>query len=186
MMDGLEFLFDDEKGEPRVSAHPAALAIERLLESCVMTRGRTGGPGGQHRNKVETQVTLRHEPTGISARAGERRSPEVNRKVAIGRLRLALAVGHREPVPAGEARTALWMSRCKDGRIACNASHADYPAMLSEAMDVLFACGLDMQKAATRLACSGSQLVKLIAKHGPALEVVNRERKERGLRVLRG
>ena len=45
--------------------HPATLAEEALLKQCEITFGRTAGPGGQHRSKVETAVSLRHAPTDI-------------------------------------------------------------------------------------------------------------------------
>jgi len=47
---------------------------------------RVGGPGGQHRNRNETGVRLRHPPTGITVIAVENRSRERNRKVAFERL----------------------------------------------------------------------------------------------------
>ncbi len=183
-MTGLDFLFDDDQTRARVCTHPACLDPQDLLAQCRITRGRTTGPGGQHRNKTETLVELRHEPTGVCAQAGERRSPEINKKVALRRLRLALAVEHRQPVPDGEARTALWMRRIRNRRIVCSPRHADFPAMLAQAMDVVYACDLDVRRAAVRLGCSMSQLVRFIARHPPALDRLNADRKARGLRVL--
>lgn len=41
---------------------------------------------GQHVNKVSTQVTIRHVPTGISVTASESRSQSMNRQLALERL----------------------------------------------------------------------------------------------------
>lgn len=166
--------------------HPAALPETDLLAQCDLTKGRASGPGGQHRNKVETKVTLHHTPTGVEAHAGERRSVVDNTRVALFRLRLALAVGVRCPVPIGDARSKLWKSRVTpEGRISCNPRHGDFPAMLAEALDMVHSCALDTPKAAIRLACSHSQLVKLLKDHPPALVGLNRDRKAQGLHPLR-
>lgn len=91
--------------------HPAALPDNTLLEQCVMGQSRSSGPGGQHRNKVSTQVTLTHQPTGIAATAGERRSQRDNKSLALRRLRLKLAVEVRNPVPDGPIGSELLESR---------------------------------------------------------------------------
>ncbi|MDP7246941.1 MAG: peptide chain release factor-like protein, partial [Planctomycetota bacterium] len=47
---------------------------------------RSGGPGGQHRNKVETAVRIVHPPSGVTVTATERRSQFENRELAWERL----------------------------------------------------------------------------------------------------
>ena len=66
--------------------HPAAASPEQLWAECEARRLRRSGPGGQHRNKVETAVSLRHLSTGVCAEASERRSQAQNRSVALFRL----------------------------------------------------------------------------------------------------
>jgi hypothetical protein len=165
--------------------HPAALSDDDLLAQCDMGRSRTSGPGGQNRNKVETAVELTHRKTGISAKAGERRSVRENRQVAIQRLRLALAVQHREPVPIGDIRSTLWRSRLQGTKLVISPSHRDYPSLLAEALDVLEAAGLDPKTAAIRLTTTPSQLLRLLRHHPPALAALNAERERRGEHPLK-
>lgn len=58
------------------------------------TRGT--GPGGQHRNKRETVVVLRHIPTGIMVRVDGGRSRHLNRQSALGLLRSRMLAAERE------------------------------------------------------------------------------------------
>ena len=165
--------------------HPATLSEDELMRECRLERDRSGGPGGQHRNKTSTHVTLTHLPTGLDAQAGEQRSSEANRKRALRRLRLILATEHRAAVPAGDCRSDLWKARVRKGRIVCNPAHVDYPALLALALDVIEASGGDVRRAATRLETTPSQLVKLIKDHPPALLALNRLRERRGMGELK-
>ena len=162
--------------------HPAALPDEELLKQCEVTRGRRGGPGGQHRNKVETAVRLVHGPTGATAEAAERRSQAENLRAATFRLRVKFAVVERSP---WEGPSALWRQRSRGGRVAVNVKHADYPAVLAESLDALAAHGWDAGEAAGPLGVTATQLVKLWRTEPAALARVNAQRAEAGLRALR-
>lgn len=48
---------------------------------------RTGGPGGQHRNKVSTAARATHRPTGLVVVADTERQFGANRRLALERLR---------------------------------------------------------------------------------------------------
>lgn len=164
--------------------HPALLSTEKLLESCLVRRTRHTGPGGQHRNKVETAVEIVHQPTGIVAFGAERRSQEANRQVAVFRLRTLLAIRFRSVDSAEVHPSPLWTSRCRDQWIACNERHQDFPSMLAEALDAIHAKDYDVSRAAGALGCSSSQLTRFIGKSPEALEMVNAEREKRSLRRL--
>jgi hypothetical protein len=165
--------------------HPAQLPSEKLLENCRVERTRRGGPGGQHRNKVESAIVITHQPTGISGQAGERRSQFENRKVAIERLRLNLAVGYRVSRSLEEQPSELWKSRARGGQIGVSPDHSDFPALLAEALDCVAMADFDMPTAASCLGVSGSQLVKLFKLFKPALAHVNSEREQRMLGPLK-
>lgn len=170
--------------------HPSSLDSDELLAACTLTKHRTSGPGGQHRNKVESAIRLRHAPSGVGASAGERRSAGENQRVALTRLRLHLAVLVRCPVPTGDCRSELWRTRTQGapgraGKIVVSPSHADYPALLAEALDVVWATGLDVKTASLRLVCTPSQWIKLVKAHPPALAWLNAHRLARGMHALK-
>ncbi|XP_027358950.1 uncharacterized protein LOC113867714 isoform X2 [Abrus precatorius] len=65
---------------------------EELMRQCEMDTFKSSGPGGQHRNKRESAVRLKHLPTGIIAQASEERSQHKNRASALNRLRSLIAL----------------------------------------------------------------------------------------------
>ena len=164
-------------------SHPAASTAEELLKVCEVIRQRRSGPGGQHRNKVETAIRLTHRPTGVTAEASERRSQADNLKIALRRLRMSLAIDVRETPEDGPSR--VWRSRTSGGTISLNRDHVDVPTMLAEALDMLHSEGWDTVAAVERLSCSTSQLVKLLKLDVRALQQLNDARFQQGLRPLR-
>jgi hypothetical protein len=166
--------------------HPATLDEDTLLKQCKIEFGRVSGPGGQNRNKVETAVTIEHLPTGVETRATERRSQAQNRHVAIFRIRVKLAVKVRSWVHRDNHQPSeLWRTRRQGEKMSVNPHHEDYPALLAEALDVVFARGYDVAGSAGRLGITMSQLARLIRHEKHAFGLVNDGRESRGLPRLK-
>ena len=169
--------------------HPATLDEPSLLALCELRRQRRSGPGGQHRNKVETAIVLIHMPSGIRAEATERRSQAENRRMALHRLRVKLALGVRswgaaelpsemfEPSP-------LWQGRLRGAKLTVAVEHPDFPALLAEALDAVAQSQFDVSAAADHLGCTPSQLVKFLKVEPEALQQVNEQRTAIGLKPL--
>ena len=75
------------------------LDVKALQKDVEVFTFRAHGPGGQHRNKVESAVRLVHIPSGISVVAAEHRSQARNRDLAFRRLRERLIERNRKKKP---------------------------------------------------------------------------------------
>ncbi len=164
--------------------HPASIPAEQLLRDCEVRHERRRGPGGQHRNKTESAVVIRHLPTGIEGQAAERRSQFDNHRNAVKRLRINLALGVRTDSAAEAAPSELWRSRCHAGRIGISPDHDDFPTLLAEALDVLQSRNAHVPGSAEQLRCTASQLVKLLKKEPRAFVWLNENRHKHGLPLL--
>ncbi|MBI1345982.1 peptide chain release factor-like protein [bacterium] len=164
--------------------HPCSLPVDVLLKECAATTSRGSGPGGQHRNKTESAVVLTHRPTNVTGQASERRSQIENQQKALKRLRVNLALEVRSAEQGEFAPSELWRQRCPQTRIIINPDHADFAALLAEALDVLAYRHAQFTHSAEQLACTSSQLRKFLRLEPRAWQLVNQWRKQYGLPVL--
>lgn len=105
--------------------YSSMIDVEQLLKHCDVEHIQGSGAGGQHRNRTFSGVRITHLPTGLVARATERRSQADNLRVAIERLIEKIA--ERNRVQKKRVRTKPTRSS-KEKRIESKKRHSSKKA----------------------------------------------------------
>jgi hypothetical protein len=162
---------------------------DALIAQCEVDRYRASGPGGQHRNKTESAVRLRHRLTGVSAIGEDSRSQAENKMHAVRRLRAAIALDVREPVAldgwVASPRLAAMVAGGTAPLGARTRHTGEYWAAIAELLDVLVAGGLEIGTTAQRLGITTGALSKLLLHDDAVARAVNDLRRARTMRPLR-
>jgi hypothetical protein len=162
---------------------------DALIAQCEVDRYRASGPGGQHRNKTESAVRLRHTPSGTTAIGEDSRSQAENKLHAVRRLRAAIALGVREPVALdGYVPSPRLAGLVAGGTAPLGAKTrltGEYWAQIAELLDLLVAGDLEIGRTAQRLGITTGALSKLLLHDEQVARVVNDLRRGRGMRPLR-
>jgi hypothetical protein len=140
-----------------------AAGDEELARDCEEERFRSGGPGGQHRQKNATGVRLHHRPSGVSAAASESRSLAENRRRALRRLRLRIACEVRERFQGDAFAWPAELARyIAGGAVRIDPRNPDYARLAALALDALLASQGRYAAAARAVGLSTSQFVGLL------------------------
>jgi peptide chain release factor-like protein len=162
---------------------------DALIAQCEVDRYRASGPGGQHRNKTESAVRLRHKLTGVSAIGEDSRSQAENKVHAVRRLRQNLALEVREPVTldgfAPSPRLAAFVAGGTAPLGARTRLTGEYWAAIGELLDLLVAGELEIGATAQRLGITTGAMSKLLLHDDAVARTVNDLRRARGMRPLR-
>ena len=162
---------------------------EALIAQSEVDRYRASGPGGQHRNKTESAVRLRHKPSGASAIGEDSRSQAENKMHAVRRLRSAIALDVREPVALdGYAPSRRLAALLAGGTAPLGAKTrltGEYWAAIAELLDLLVAGNLEIGVTAQRLGITTGAMSKLLLHDEQVGRVLNDLRRARNMRALR-
>lgn len=162
---------------------------DQLIAQCEVDRYRASGPGGQHRNKTESAVRLRHKLTGISAIGEDSRSQSENKLHAVRRLRAALALDVREPVfldgYTPSPRLAAFVAAGTAPLGAKTRLTGEYWAAIGELLDLLVANNLEIGTSAQRLGITTGAMSKLLLHDEQVARAVNDLRRAKNMRPLR-
>jgi hypothetical protein len=174
---------DEQRAPPDQLRRRLGFDDAALLSECEVHFHRVSGPGGQHRNKVSSAVRLTHRPSGIVVTGTERRSQHENKARALSRLREALALYARAPLP----ERIEWPDtvRVSDKRLRVNARNPALHEVIALTLDALAASGGNARAAAAALGVTTSSFTRFLADHPKAWAEANRIREQAGLKPLR-
>lgn len=162
---------------------------EALIAQCEVDRYRASGPGGQHRNKTESAVRLRHKATGVTAIGEDSRSQSENKLHAVRRLRAAIALDVREPVDVESfipsPRLAAFVAAGTAPLGAKTKLTGEYWASIAELLDLVVANNLEIGTSAQRLGITTGALSKLLLHDEAVGRAINDLRRAKNMRPLR-
>jgi hypothetical protein len=155
----------------------------QLLAECTVHTYRARGPGGQHRNKTSSAVRLHHKPSQLVVTATESRSQHENKARALRRLREAIALSSRLPLPV----EIDWPQKVRviNKQLHVNAKNPSICHVLALVLDALATSGGKPSDAAACLGLTSSSLSRFLGEHPKAWAEANRIRREAGLPPLR-
>ena len=170
----------------------AGLSDAVLLSQCDIDTYRASGPGGQKRNKTSSAVRLRHAPTGLIVIAEESRSQHANKAKALVRMRQALHLHWRDPLPAAALTPgALTVhpefapARDAEGRLHMGVRDPRFWPAVGIVLDVLTAVAGQVSTAAELLGITTANLIDFLRTDPKLWQEANRIRSACGLKGLK-
>ena len=164
---------------------PRFMSDEQLLRDCRIDTFRSGGPGGQKRQKTSNGVRIVHGPTGVTATSTEWRTLSENRLHAIRRLRVKIATDIREPVDPAKFEPPDWfLSIRRQNRIEASHRHEFYAAAGGLILDLLAALGGNPAAVAVNLGVSTTTVIKFLEGEPAFWAAANKIRADVGMAAL--
>jgi len=159
-----------------------AKSDDAFARDCAVSFYKSGGPGGQKRNKTSSAASITHLPTGIDAHSSDFRTQSENRTRALHRLRFKLAAEVRSVLELRVYQPPPWIAAYKGGgQIHVSAKNPAFARVAAHALDLLAATDGKVAAAAALLGVSSSSLTRLLKQEHIIWDAACRIRKAAGL-----
>ncbi len=140
-----------------------ALTDVEFTKHCRFESYKSGGPGGQKRNKTSSAAKMTHVPTGISAHSNDFRLQSANRLRALHRLRFKLATAIRTTVQRQCYEPPAWLIEARvGGKLTTNTRNPAYARVAAHVLDVLVATDARFGDCGALLGITTSHLVHFL------------------------
>ncbi len=147
---------------------------DTFLKACTQEGYQASGPGGQKRNRKFSAIRITHQETKISVTSSETRSQHNNRKTALKKLKLKIAIEIGGPKIISYNPT----------NIKIGLSNPKYPLFIAFLFDNLWDNNFSISETAKSINISTSKLIKLISRDIIIWKIVNNYREKLGLKQL--
>ncbi|HJO92132.1 MAG TPA: peptide chain release factor-like protein [Victivallales bacterium] len=134
-----------------------------FLKYCKVENYKSTGPGGQKKNKKSSAVRLTHLPTGLTVISDNYREQAVNKKIAVRKLKIKIAINILGP-------------EIELDRTVVSSANDEYPLWIARVFDILKENRYDIREAARILKLTVSKLVKQIYKDKKIWDAINSNR----------
>lgn len=159
-----------------------ALDDEVLLRQCTVEFYKSGGPGGQKRNKTSSAARVTHRGSGVEGHSADFRSQAQNRLRALHRLRFHLAAQLRTTVEWRGYSPPAWVQAYQQsGRLSINVKNPAFARVAAHALDLLTGTDGNVGKVAALLGVTTSSLVKCLKQEHGIWDAACRIRRTSGL-----
>ena len=156
------------------------LEQKEFLRHCLLSKYKGSGNGGQKRNKVESGIRLQwKEDDKLEVTCCEERSPELNLKKAIAKMKLYLAYQVRDDINLSNPLSF------PSNNHKVSTSNPLYAFFVKEFLDAFLASEGQLKKVAELFGLSSSAMGKVIFQDKKLLEKVQQIRQQFELSPLR-
>jgi len=151
-----------------------------ILEECEIQRSKGSGPGGRKADRTETEIQLKHPPTGLTVSCGKTRSQHKNRELAVRKLKQQYAMVKRHRIRLDDLTVPPSLQQYVKNGLRIKKSNPHYPFLVKFVLDVLHSSEERLSETGDCIGASTNELTRFLKDDHTLHERADRIRSENG------